>query len=402
MHSRIPAILSLLNKEETKSLSITTSALLSFLTVAFFAITIQRVNYFIIYVLSFVLSIQISAYFLADLTKNILIKNVFFVFMVAFCLPGVGTYLLLFEEARELSKIYFPFSFFIPMLLVRGNLYPLTIGSGAIIGYGLRCLELNSIINPLMNNSQLLSFMIQIMIFLLIWKLLYNKKIIELNKKEQDLKGIVLTVSHELTTHFSSLKMNVAHIRQNKDLEKRLKTLERIDQIIKEASFFLEIIKGNFRDHLPKSKSDILDIHSVICELINDYPMSPEQKSLISLSGKSFDVCFDPLHLKHIFYNLLNNSLYFIQKAEKGKITITLTPGSDYNTVSFKDTGNGIKPEHMEFIFERFFSRRKYGTGMGLYFSKEVMEHFKSTISCSSIYGEYTEFILRYPSVKRC
>jgi signal transduction histidine kinase len=103
--------------------------------------------------------------------------------------------------------------------------------------------------------------------------------------------------------------------------------------------------------------------------------------------------------MTHILFNLLKNALYYIEASGKGDIHIWLENDEGKNTLHFKDTGPGISATLLPSIFERFFSRRKHGTGMGLAFCKSVMQEIRGDIQCRSKEGEYTEFVLTFPTL---
>lgn len=67
------------------------------------------------------------------------------------------------------------------------------------------------------------------------------------------------------------------------------------------------------------------------------------------------------------------------------------------NILIFKDTGKGISKENISHIFRKFYSRTKYGTGIGLSFCKMVMESLGGEIKCKSQEGKFTEFRLCFP-----
>ena len=64
----------------------------------------------------------------------------------------------------------------------------------------------------------------------------------------------------------------------------------------------------------------------------------------------------------------------------------------------FKDTAEGIPSESLENIFEPFFATKEEGTsiGLGLYFCKQAIEKMQGEISCSSEYGEFALFTIKF------
>ncbi|HBC71240.1 MAG TPA: ATP-binding protein [Coxiellaceae bacterium] len=101
-----------------------------------------------------------------------------------------------------------------------------------------------------------------------------------------------------------------------------------------------------------------------------------------------------------MLFNLLKNALYYIARARKGQIYIHLENRENENRLYFKDTGKGIAKEMLSHIFNRFYSKTDGGVGIGLSFCKMAMEWMGGSITCQSVEGEYTEFVLHFPIPK--
>ena len=102
--------------------------------------------------------------------------------------------------------------------------------------------------------------------------------------------------------------------------------------------------------------------------------------------------------LFYTLFNLLKNSLYYLNSYPQSTITITIFSTKKENILSFKDIGPGIEPDKLELLFQDFMtSNKKEGTGLGLSFCRKVMESFGGSIKCSSVLKEYTEFTLNFP-----
>jgi signal transduction histidine kinase len=55
--------------------------------------------------------------------------------------------------------------------------------------------------------------------------------------------------------------------------------------------------------------------------------------------------------------------------------------------------------EVLKHIFDRFFTRTHHGSGIGLTFCKMAMEAFGGDITCESVEGDYTLFVLTFSSL---
>jgi len=109
----------------------------------------------------------------------------------------------------------------------------------------------------------------------------------------------------------------------------------------------------------------------------------------------------DPAKLQQILTNLVANAIKF---TPQGSVTVEVTgEEADYVTISVIDTGIGIRPEHMEIIFEEFrqvdgsSTRRFGGTGLGLAIARRLAEMLGSVLEVRSTFGVGSTFSLRIP-----
>ena len=95
--------------------------------------------------------------------------------------------------------------------------------------------------------------------------------------------------------------------------------------------------------------------------------------------------------------NILTNAAQAI--SGQGNIWIkTRREGNDV-VMSFKDDGPGVKPEHLDRIFEPFFTLKPIGkgTGLGLSISYGIIEKHHGNIKVESQVGKGTTFTIRLP-----
>ena len=79
----------------------------------------------------------------------------------------------------------------------------------------------------------------------------------------------------------------------------------------------------------------------------------------------------------------------------------TVDPG-DYVVFTVKDTGRGISPEHMDRIFEPFYSTKgTQGMGIGAYQAREFARATGGSLHVESAIGEGTRVVLKLPLVNK-
>lgn len=103
-----------------------------------------------------------------------------------------------------------------------------------------------------------------------------------------------------------------------------------------------------------------------------------------------------------VIVNLLSNAVRFTPR--DGQITLTWSVDEDGADLAVKDTGEGIDPEFIPRLTERFFrvdkgrSRDDGGTGLGLAIVKHVLARHDAELVISSEPGEGSEFCCHFPS----
>jgi two-component system NtrC family sensor kinase len=113
-------------------------------------------------------------------------------------------------------------------------------------------------------------------------------------------------------------------------------------------------------------------------------------------------VLMTPGEMEQVFLNLAVNAVEAMPKG--GILHISSRLAKDGRlAVAFSDTGHGIPPEHLDRIFEPFFSTKEEGTGLGLAVSYNVIERYGGEIIVRSTVGEGATFTVWLPALaKQC
>jgi signal transduction histidine kinase len=223
-----------------------------------------------------------------------------------------------------------------------------------------------------------------------------------LRKLDEVKSGLISTVSHELKTPLTSIRL-AAHAL----LSEKLGPLNP-----KQAE--LVVAARDDSDRLYRIIENLLDIGQLESRqsTVEFVPVSPEQVLLnvmeamrpsyvdrgvslvLDLPGDIPHVLGDRLRLESVFTNLLSNGLKFTPPGGQVKVSVCLEKGAVLFAV--EDTGSGIPEESLPHVFEKFFRVPGRGgqsnTGLGLAIVKEIIEAHGGRVGVTSKPGEGTKF----------
>ena len=107
----------------------------------------------------------------------------------------------------------------------------------------------------------------------------------------------------------------------------------------------------------------------------------------------------DPDQLQQVIVNLLLNACDASQAKDELGITAKAGPQAKVE-IDITDHGTGIAPEHMNAVFDPFFSTKKRGegTGLGLSIAASIVRNHAGEISLASVPGRGTTVSVRWPA----
>ena len=167
-----------------------------------------------------------------------------------------------------------------------------------------------------------------------------------------------------------------------------LEETEQMSELVEEllALSRLESGQANAEFHLT-------DVRELLYDCLRSTEQLAEQKNLrISLRFDETPVLVncDEVQLRRAFTNIITNALRYA----KDEIQIECKADRGKAVVRIRDDGEGIEPKLLPHIFDRFFSTRKGGAGIGLSLAKEIVTLHKGTISASNDGGAVFEISL--------
>lgn len=234
------------------------------------------------------------------------------------------------------------------------------------------------------------------------------RNITEFKERDEAKTNFIATISHELKTPISSIKMSL-----------KLMKDERVGKINAEQQQLLEHITDD-SDRLLKITSELLELSQVETGNIqlNFVPVKPEQIIDYAISSINFQaeqkgvkleivkdeklpmVNVDVEKTAWVLVNFLSNALRY--SAERSKVIIGVLHKDNQVIFSVKDTGKGIDEQYQKRLFDRYFQvptdgQNKSGSGLGLAISKDFIEAENGKIWVESAIGEGSKFSFSLP-----
>jgi signal transduction histidine kinase len=160
------------------------------------------------------------------------------------------------------------------------------------------------------------------------------------------------------------------------------------------VSDFQAVIENEF-DVIEKASK------AVIC-LKDEYP---DERAVVNPKREHPIVMADANRIVQVVTNLLSNAIKFSTQGDRSLITVTrgvrVIDGRTMATVSVSDQGQGINPEIMSRLFQKFNSGSEKGTGLGLYISKNIVKAHGGEIWAErNKSGTGTTFVFTLPLLK--
>lgn len=234
-------------------------------------------------------------------------------------------------------------------------------------------------------------------------------------RKERDLLALrsefVSIVAHDLRTPLVGIKWSLDYMIENEsqnlsqNQKESLKLMHDSSvELLKTANQILESTEMEKRE----AKSLILkkaDIISILDEITAIFVIPAKEKNIaIVRSGtlpKELNIVCDQVKIKRAISNILSNAIKY---SAAGK-TVTIGYKSTPNThiISITDQGIGIATSEHSNMFKEFYRTSKaahtsYGTGLGLYYVKKIMELHKGRVWFESSEDTGTTFFLEIPN----
>ena len=218
------------------------------------------------------------------------------------------------------------------------------------------------------------------------------------------------TISHELRTPLNAI-LGWSHVLRGGRIDEASssRVLETIERNAKAQAQLIEDLLDVSRIISGKLRLDVksVDLTSVIKAAIDSFQHAADAKGIqlqMVLDPAAGRIQGDGARLQQVVWNLLSNAVKFSTKG--GLVQVRLERADSSAQITVSDTGEGIAPEFLPYVFDRFqqadgtTTRRYGGLGLGLAIARHIVEIHGGTIEAHSAgLRQGASFTVRLPLV---
>lgn len=217
---------------------------------------------------------------------------------------------------------------------------------------------------------------------------------------QQQQSNLVAFASHELRTPITNLKTRLYLLRRKPEqLEAHLEVLDQVTERMRRLVEDLLNISRLERGVIPLHPT-MLDIDHELRSVVDIQRPEAERKGLMLIYQAPEQPTFveaDSERLAQVITNLVTNAINYTPPEGSVTVRVECPPDEDMVTVHVSDTGVGIAPEHLPYIFQPFYRVVSHveGTGLGLSIARQIVTMHGGELNVSSRPGQGSTFSLR-------
>lgn len=246
-------------------------------------------------------------------------------------------------------------------------------------------------------------FVSLLIIAAVVGSLLYLYRVINQQKQLAEIKNdLISNITHEFKTPIATISTaieGIAMFNQANDPEKTKKYLGISSDQLKKLNTMVEKLLETATldsDEIELNKESV-DVVNMTRDLIEKFEMVKGEKRLsfaCELTERVIEI--DPFHMENAISNLIDNAL----KYGGEEVSVHMSVEGENTVWSVTDNGTGIEKQQQAHIFDKFYRiptgnvHNVKGFGIGLYYTKAMVEKHGGTIGLSSKEGE-TVFTIR-------
>jgi signal transduction histidine kinase len=230
----------------------------------------------------------------------------------------------------------------------------------------------------------------------------------ELRKQEIWRRELIMSITHDLATPLTAIAglgealvdgVNQSHEDYEETGRVIVRETLRLRRLVKDLHMMAKVEAGALEPQR-KSVRLVTLVDEVLAVLVTEFERARvEPRNMLSYNLPAVEA--DPDMLTRVFSNLCDNALQHTPPG--GTVTIEALPHDNMLAIAITDTGQGIPPEALQRVFERFFradtarQSKTGGSGLGLAIVRAIVESHGGRIWAENAPGAGARFIFTLP-----
>lgn len=225
----------------------------------------------------------------------------------------------------------------------------------------------------------------------------------ELVQRNYELDSFVYRASHDLTAPLNSLMGLIELVKDKTNNQEVLAYISMMDRSVLKLDTFIRNLADFSRVSRLHLAQKPINFQDTLDEVIGGLEFMKNFESVEKVVDIKEKATYysDPFTLGIILSNLVSNAIKYLDpQKEDSYVKIEVEVDPDSTTIRVSDNGMGIPREHQSRIFDLFFraSHQSFGSGLGLYITRNAVHKMKGEISLHSDPGRGTTFVLVLPN----
>lgn len=234
----------------------------------------------------------------------------------------------------------------------------------------------------------------------------FNQMLDSLERAYKNQRRFLSDASHELRAPLTTIRGNLDILYKMKSIpeSEREEILEDIrNEAIRMSKLVSDLLSLARADAGQIHQKDVINLSMIATEVMGEIELWEKEVSVNVIITDHTNIWGDRDLIKQVLLILIDNAINYTPS--NGEIFFTITEERKQAVIRIQDTGIGIQPDELPFIFDRFYrteaARRKSpdGTGLGLSIAKWIVDEHEGRIELKSKPGEGTVITTYIPLV---
>jgi two-component system, sensor histidine kinase and response regulator len=222
----------------------------------------------------------------------------------------------------------------------------------------------------------------------------------QLQKAYNELDRFAYSASHDLRAPLTSILgiVNIAKMENKND-----KYLDMIERSVNKLDLFTKNIINYYKNAKLAEQINEIDFRQLVNETLEYQDFFNTQENIRFQTDISQESLFksDETRIRIVLNNLISNAVKYKDKDKPDPgVMIKIDAQKDTARILVEDNGIGIDTEHISNIFRMFYraTNENFGSGLGLYIVKEIVQNLGGSITVESERGQGSSFCITLPN----